>query len=635
MQYFNLPDPGEGLVEAELVTWRVAVGDEVAVNDVVVEIETSKSLVELPSPFSGRVAQLLVEEGTTVDVGTPIIAIDDGTDDEAEDDDAAAAPNLVGYGVKAAGTTRRPRRSAGAAPSAGAGGGAAGAGAADAGAESRAGAGGADATAPSGVGAGTGAEASVRATTEQGAGRSETPTAPDPSSEGPGVPTDGSVRQIQAQLNDSFDPGLPVSRPAGAVSPLEPTPAQPVGDPLPGPGRGPSEPAEERGPVLAKPPTRLLAKQLGVDLRRLVGTGDGGVITRADVEAAAASPVPAGSDTGAAPGSGAAGGAEAGRRTDADPSARTGHDAGTEFAARVDPSARADAQAPTGPAARVDPGAGADRGDLGPSEGHASDDVSAPGASTTTSSSRWSDPAEPRTAEDERFPVRGVRKITAEAMVTSAFTAPHVTEWIEVDVTASMELLDRLRSRRDLADVRLTPLVLVMAAACRALERTPELNSRWVEGPDGAEIIRSREVNLGIAAATPRGLVVPTIKGAQRMRLRELAEALADLVQVAKQGRTQPGALTGGTFTITNVGVFGIDGGTPIINPGQAGILCLGAINRRPWVVGEGAEERIEPRWVTTLSVSFDHRVADGAEGSRFLADVALSLRDPAMGALL
>ncbi|SDD18811.1 dihydrolipoamide acetyltransferase family protein [Auraticoccus monumenti] len=555
MQYFNLPDPGEGLVEAELVTWRVAVGDEVAVNDVVVEIETSKSLVELPSPFSGRVAQLLVEEGTTVDVGTPIIAIDDGTDDAAEDEDAAAAPNLVGYGVKAAGTTRRPRRGAGAAPSAGAGDGA----------PPGSGAGGADEAA--GASAGTGAE--------QGGSPAGTPSAP------AAAPSDQTVRQVQAQLNDSFDPGHPVSRPAGAVAPLEPTPAQPAGDPLPGPGRGPSEPAEERGPVLTRPPTRLLAKQLGVDLRRLAGTGDGGIITRADVEAAAAT------------------------------------------------SALAGAAAPAAPAAGVGtPAASPSTAGIGDEDGVLPDPA-------VSSDGRWSDPGAPRADDDERIPVRGVRKITAEAMVSSAFTAPHVTEWIEVDVTASMELLERLRSRRDLAEVRLTPLVLVAAAVCRALERTPELNSRWVEVEGGAEIVRSREVNLGIAAATPRGLVVPNVKGAQRMRLRELAEALAELVAVAKQGRTQPAALSGGTFTVTNVGVFGIDGGTPIINPGQAGILCLGAINRRPWVVGEGVEERIEPRWVTTLSVSFDHRVADGAEGSRFLADVALALADPAMGALL
>lgn len=477
MQVFKLPDPGEGLVEAEIVTWRVAVGDEVAINDIVVEIETSKSLVELPIPFAGTVSDLMVPEGTTVDVGTPIIAIDDGSGSDAsasgDDGDEASAPNLVGYGVKAAATGRRPRRGAGRPP-----------------------------------------ESAVRA---------------------------------HEQLSDTFDPARPVSRPVDEVAPLAPAEAEPGGDPLPSPGRGPSEPGEERGPVLAKPPTRMLAKQLGVDLTSLVGSGDGGIITRADVEAAAANPPDA-----------------------------------------LSPSANA----------------------LSLSKGEP-----APG--------------------DERIPVRGVRKMTAEAMVSSAFTAPHVTEWVEVDVTATMELLDRLRSRRDLAGVRLTPLVLVAAAVCRALQRTPELNSRWADGVDGAEIVRSAEVNLGIAAATPRGLVVPNVKGAQRLGLRALADELAELVAVAKEGRTQPAALSGGTFTITNVGVFGVDGGTPIINPGEAGILCIGAINRRPWVVGEGPDERIEPRWVTTLSVSFDHRVADGAEGSRFLADVALMLSDPAMGALL
>lgn len=465
MPLFALPDPGEGLVEAELVSWRVAVGDEIKINDVVVEVETSKSLVELPSPYAGTVRALLVEEGSTVDVGTPILDVDDGT--EA---DEAPGPNLVGYGATEGATSRRPRR----------------------------------------------------------------PREDDPAS-----------AEVGEQVQQVFDTSVAVGRKVEEQTPLAPVAAQPSGQPLPAPDSGAAEPAEERGPVLAKPPVRLLAKQRGIDLAALTGTGDGGVITRADVLAVAAAGEP-----------------------------------------------------------RVTP--------------------------VVTSSPALA-PAEPGTETI----VKGVRRATAEAMVASAFTAPHVTEWVEVDVTATMDLLDRIRARREFADLRVTPLTLVALAALKALHRNRDLNARWVDDPQGARIVHPATINLGIAAATPRGLVVPVVRGADQLGLRELAAALAELVATARAGRTQPAELADGTFTITNIGVFGIDGGTPILNPGQSGILCMGAINRRPWVVGSGDQERIEPRWVTTLAVSFDHRVVDGAEGSRFLADVALALSDPALGLAL
>jgi pyruvate dehydrogenase E2 component (dihydrolipoamide acetyltransferase) len=493
---FRLPDPGEGLVEADIVTWRVAVGDTVKVNDILLEIETSKSLVELPSPYAGTVTALLVAEGQTADVGSPIIAIDDGTAapqaaptvpsaaEPAEEDDPAVTepldglvgdgsegrrvPNLVGYGPRTGTSKRRPRKgSAGEAP-----------------------------------------------------------------------------KQAHDQAAGTFATDVPVSRRTDDRTPLGAgtLPTGPSASPLPGPGPTAPEPVLTGSAILAKPPVRKLAKDLGIDLATLTGSGPGGVITRDDVTAAAAPPAPA-------------------------------------------PTA-----APAQPAAPT------------------------------------------RSREDVRIPIRGVRKATAEAMVRSAYTAPHVTEWLTCDVSATVELLERLKARREFRDVRLSPLLLVAKAVCLALGRTPELNSFWDE-PAG-EIVQFGSVNLGIAAATPRGLVVPNIKGAEALDLLELAHAINAVVATAREGRTAPADMARGTFTITNVGTFGVDAGTPILNPGESGILCFGTIARRPWVVGTGADERIEPRWVTTLAVSFDHRLADGAQGSTFLADVAGVLSDPGLALL-
>ncbi|WP_375430138.1 dihydrolipoamide acetyltransferase family protein [uncultured Friedmanniella sp.] len=503
-----MPDPGEGLVEAEIVTWRVAVGDAVKVNDILLEIETDKSLVELPSPYAGTVAALLVAEGTMTDVGTPIIAIDDGvapagppttpsaleptevgepTDGMVGGGDGGKrVPNLVGYGPRTGETSRRPRK-----------------------------------------------------------GR-----------------TDPTPQQTHDQLSGTFATDVPVSRRADDREPLHaatgtPTPAAP----LPAPGPAAPEPQLTGGAVLAKPPVRKLAKDLGVDLATLTGSGPAGIITRDDVTVAA------------------------------QPAAAQPN--GMESA-----SAR---------------------------------DLSVPSNQAPPSSGRF-DGRTPSEAGDVRIPIRGVRKATAEAMVRSAFTAPHVTEWLTCDVTATMELVERLRARREFRDMRISPLLVVAKAVCLALSRTPELNSFWDE-PAG-EIVQLGAVNLGIAANTPRGLVVPNIKNAQTLPLLELAQAINALVTTAREGRTSPAEMAQGSFTITNVGTFGVDAGTPILNPGESGILCLGQITRRPWVVGAGDDERIEPRWVTTLAVSFDHRLADGAQGSTFLAAVAQILGDPGLGLL-
>ncbi len=498
---FRLPDPGEGLVEAEIVTWRVAVGDEVEVNDILVEIETAKSLVELPSPYAGTVTALLVDEGQLVDVGSPIVAISDGADEAGGADEVVPSPavalgsdqvavvpdgdapatdgrvaNLVGYGPRSTEARRRPRKD------------------------------GAPAAAP--------------------AASAPAPAAPAPEAPAPAAPA--------------------VPAPAATV----PATAPVTGNSLPA---EPSSPATEDAPflgggpaVLAKPPVRKLAQDRSVDLTRLTGSGPGGVITREDVDRASRpEPVPA-------------------------------------PAVPAVPAAT--------PARRGDP----DR--------------------------------------ETRVPIKGVRKATADAMVRSAFTAPHVTEWVTCDVTATMELVDRLRERREFRGVKISPLLVVAKAVCVALSRVPQLNAYWDEAAQ--EIATLHYVNLGIAAATPRGLVVPNLKGADAMTLLEMAQAINNVVSTARDGRTSPSDMAGGTFTITNVGTFGVDAGTPIVNPGEAGILCVGQIARRPWVVGAGRDERLEPRWVTTLAVSFDHRLVDGEQGSVFLSTVAQILTDPGLGLL-
>lgn len=456
MKRFPLPDPGEGLTEAEIVTWLVQVGDEVKVNDPLVEIETSKSLVELPSPWAGKVVELLAEVGEEVAVGADIVVIDDGEDDEEGAEETATATQ-----------SRPPASQPGAAPAA--------------------------------------------------------PTA------APAQPE-------------------PAEAPAAASANLV--------------GYGPEAAATARrprkpGPAMAKPPVRKYARDRGVRLREVPGTGPGGTVTYADVDAWLA---------------------------------RQGH--------------HLPAQAPIEPPASEVAVAAAENDYL---------------------------PGPPKLTY-QRVPVRGVRKATAQAVTQSLFTAPHVTEWLTCDVTATMDLVERLKEAREFRDVRVSPMLMVAKAACLALRTNPELNARWDE--QAQEIVYYGDVNLGVAAATPRGLLVPNIKGADAMGLLELAHHFGELTRNARDGRTQPADLRGGTFTITNVGVFGVDAGTPILNNGESGILCLGAISRRPWVVGTGASERIEPRWVTTLAVSFDHRLVDGEGGSKFLSDVARLLADPALALL-
>lgn len=478
LQQFRLPDVGEGLVEAEIVSWKVAVGDVLQVNTVIVEIETAKSLVELPSPYAGVVSELLVREGTTVDVGTPIITVDvdpGGAAAAAPSEVGTPAPDqpvepgmiggpapggrtsvLVGYGPRTTEAKRRPRKGSGA------------------------------------------------------------PSLPAP------------------ELQTAFSTDRTVARPV--APPLPPQAVVPVPrDAVPGASLPPVGTVEASGiapsvRVLAKPPVRKLARDLGVDLAVCTPSGPDGTVTRDDVLAVASSVVP--------------------------------------------------------PAPDAAPVAGAPQ-------------------------------------REERIPVRGVRKLTAEAMVRSAFTAPHVTEFVTLDVTGTMKLVRKLAADKAFDGVRVSPLLVVAKALLVAVSRNPAINSTWDEAAQ--EIVVKHYVNLGIAATTPRGLVVPNIKDAQAMSLRELADALAGLTATARAGRTQPAEMAGGTISITNVGVFGVDTGTPILNPGEAAILCFGAVRRQPWV----HKGTVRPRWVTQLALSFDHRLVDGDLGSRFIADVAAVLTDP------
>ncbi|WP_285136590.1 dihydrolipoamide acetyltransferase family protein [Microbacterium sp. lyk4-40-TSB-66] len=441
-QTFVLPDVGEGLTEAEIVQWRVAPGDTVAVNDVIVEIETAKSLVELPSPYSGTVGELLASEGTTVEVGSPIITIGSA-------DATASAPS-----------------------------------------------------APT--------------------------TVPEPSDPGGavlvGYGTGGAVSSRRRK---------PAERPVAAS----------VG-------------------VVAKPPIRKLARDLGVDLSAVTPSGTAGEVTRDDV---------------------------------------VKHAEQASVFRNIETPAWGDVREET-------------------------IEVSAPAAPAPAASAP-APAAQTADAREESIPVRGVRKATANAMTSSAYSAPHVSVWVDVDASRTMELVKRLKASPDFADVKISPLLIMARAVIWALRRTPMINAAWVDTDAGAQISVRHYVNLGIAAATPRGLLVPNIKDAQGMNTRELAKALEHLTLTAREGKTSLADQSGGTFTITNIGVFGVDAGTPIINPGEAGIIALGAIRQKPWVV----DGEVRPRWVTTVSGSFDHRVVDGDGISRFIADVASVLEEPAL----
>ncbi|MCQ9388640.1 2-oxo acid dehydrogenase subunit E2 [Brevibacterium sp. 50QC2O2] len=516
---FALPDVGEGLTEADIVAWKVAPGDTVTVNQVLVEIETAKSLVELPSPQAGVITGLLVNEGQTVEVGTPIVEFDGGT---------GAAPG----GSGTAGTT---------------------------GAEAPAGS--AAVTAAAVVGAAAGAA--------PGTAAGAAAVAPAEAGDGPNLVGYGS--KAGSKKRRPRKAGAPVAGAATAVSAgaAAPAAAAPLAAALPAAGAQSQALAQNPAGTsataagstgsrpLAKPPVRKAAKDAGVDLSLITPTGAHGEVTRADFEAFLA---------------GGAAGATSG------PVAAAG--AGTAGAA----------------------GASATVG--GPAVGQ--------------SAARDANPAELQ----ERMPFKGVTKFMAQAMATSAFTAPHVTEFLEVDATGTMDFVRTLKAGKVLGEgVKVTPLLVVARAVIWAALRNPRINSCF----DGDDILIKHYINLGIAAATPRGLIVPNIKRADALGLEDLARELRALTNTAREGRTTPAAQAGGTITITNVGVFGVDTGTPIINPGEAAIVAFGAIKQKPWVV----DGQLAVREVTTLAVSADHRLVDGEVISKFLADLGRAVEDP------
>lgn len=459
-QIFNLPDVGEGLTEAEILSWKVAPGDTVEVNDVLVEIETAKSVVELPSPYEGTVQELLVAEGETVEVGTPIIAI-------------------AGEGTEEGGGSRPAADRPDAAPQ--------------------------QAVAPAG---------------EQGGGNALV---------GSGPKADPVKRRARKKA----------SPPAGASAQLPAAPA--------GAAASAQVPAsaslgtDSRRQPLAKPPVRKAAQDMGIDLAQVTPTGDQGQVTKRDL---------------------------------------------LNYAAHLSLTDQASVTDTTDPTSFWIPaGAGGDR--------------------------------------IERIKVKSVRKATAKAMVESAFKAPHVSIFVDVDATRTMEFVKRLKKSPQFEGVKVTPLLILAKAVIWATARTPQVNATWTD----SEIQIKHFMNLGIAAATPRGLMVPNIKDAQTMNLRDLALALNDLTTRAREGKTQPAEMQQGTITITNIGSLGIDTGTPIINPGEAAIIAFGTIKQKPWVV----DGEVIPRWVTTLGGSFDHRVLDGDLSAKFLADVASILEEPAL----
>jgi pyruvate dehydrogenase E2 component (dihydrolipoamide acetyltransferase) len=450
-EIFLMPDVGEGLVEAEIVTWKVNVGDVVTLNQPLVDIETAKATVELPSPFAGVIVTLHGNEGDVIEVHQPLVTIDsssESTSSSTKSDDvkvlevliepSSSEPReavLVGYGV-------------------------------------------------------ANEDAITKRTHRRGSPRAAAP--------------------LDSDANSS------------STSALAPR---------------------------STPPVRLYAKQNGIDMSALVGSGRDGLITRGDVE-------------------------------------RALHETSNSHGAR------------------------ASRMSAGP---------------TTTSRFVGKEIASWSTGEkEERIPVKGVLRSMSDAMVQSAFSAPHAAVWVRVDATRTVELLEGLKKHPNLADVRLSPLVVVALAFCDAARHYPGINSSFDEA--NAQVIVRRSVNLGIAADTPRGLIVPNIKGADELDLVNMAIALNTLVQKARAGTTTPTDMLATTLTITNVGPFGVDAAVPILPPGTGAILAVGRIAKAPWVV----DDEVVVRHVVEIAMSFDHRQIDGALASAVLRHVGNFLEDPA-----
>ncbi|MGC4892577.1 dihydrolipoamide acetyltransferase family protein [Micromonospora sp. DT31] len=450
---FLLPDLGEGLSEAEIVEWRVAVGDVVTVDQSVVEVETAKAVVDVPCPYAGRVVALHGAAGEVRPVGQPLITIaplDDATDPHAtyrEEERAGSGNVLIGYGTGHGGSGRRRRR---------------------------------------------------------------------------------------PRLVPAAEPGVPAPpAPAGSSGGRAAAGPPAVADPTPGPAAG----GPAVAPLVISPIVRRLARERGVDLGSLRGTGPGGVIRRVDVEAAAGTP-----------------------------------------AARL-------AAVPDAPPAHVG--------------------------------------LAPAPDGDVVIPLTGIRKVIADRLSRSRREIPEVTIWVDVDATGL--LATRAAINAAAPDAPVSILALLARICLSGLRRYPQLNARV--DTEGQRIVQSAGVHLGIAAQTDRGLLVPVVRDAQRLTTRELAAALAETTAAARGGTLPPARLTGGTFTLNNYGVFGVDGSTPIINHPEAALLGVGRIVDKPWVV----DGQLAVRKVTQLSLTFDHRVCDGGVAGGFLRHVADCVEQPAL----
>ncbi|MEU9362700.1 dihydrolipoamide acetyltransferase family protein [Streptomyces sp. NPDC048301] len=439
---FKLPDLGEGLTEAEIVRWLVEVGDVVAVDQPVVEVETAKAMVEVPCPYKGVVTARFGEEGTELPVGAPLLTVAVGSVDPASGqvvsgsvtavgEDGASGNVLVGYGTAAPAARRRRLR-------------------------------------------------------------------PDP------APA----------------PAAPALRPSAPPEPLAPV----------------SVAVSVQGPVaVISPLVRRLARQHGLDLGQVVGTGRDGLILRSDVESAI-------------------------RASDVD---------------------RAVGEAAV-----------------------------SPGPKTT----------------GERIALRGVRGAVAEKLSRSRREIPDATCWVDADATELMAARAAMNTAGGSAvGAKISVLALLARICTAALARFPELNS--TVDTEAREIVRQSEVHLGFAAQTERGLVVPVVRDAHKRTTESIGDEISRLTELARDGRLTPAQLTGGTFTLNNYGVFGVDGSTPIINHPEAAMLGVGRIVPKPWVY----EGELAIRQVVQLSLTFDHRVCDGGQAGGFLRYVADCVERPAV----
>jgi 2-oxoisovalerate dehydrogenase E2 component (dihydrolipoyl transacylase) len=476
LQIFTLPDLGEGLTEAELIRWLVAVGDTIAIDAPIAEVETAKAAVEVPSPFGGVVAQLHGEEGTTIAVGAPLISVEDGAQHDAplpdtaagsyiEEERAGSGNVLIGYGTSASAPSRRRR--------------------------------------------------SARATIAA----SSVPDAP------------------------------------AATSTAQPPPATPAA------GGQQSLNGSSPRPAVSSPIVRQFARSRGLDLATIIGTGPNGLITRQDVQAS----TPAVGDSGTG-------------------SAATVPPITVLQDTKADNKAGSDAQA-------VGDGA-----------------VRQTGLPVRT-----------------RVPLRGLRKAVTDTLTRSRTEIPEATTWVDVDATALLDLRASWAADAAAGQGGEVPGVLAMVArfVVAGLARFPELNARV--DTETQEILHLDGVNLGIAAQTDRGLVVPAVRGAHRLGMRGLHTEIKRLTAAARDGSATTAELTSGSFTLNNYGMLGVDGSAAIINHPEVAILGMGRIIPRPWVV----DGEIVARRIGQLSLVFDHRVCDGGTAGGFLRFVADAIENP------